>query len=75
MSPELTSIECFRNICHHSVFLYVYPLNVARQRVYKVIIVTTNTNGTVEELLKASFPMRSVSYKGTFCLLLIFCIF
>jgi hypothetical protein len=44
--------------------LYVYlPLIVARQRLGKHFPAATNTYATTEELLEASFSIRSVSYQ------------
>jgi hypothetical protein len=40
----------------------VYPPNVARQRLSKKVTAATNIHTTIEELLEASFSMRSVSY-------------
>jgi hypothetical protein len=37
--------------------------NVARQRIGRHIPAARNTQATIEELLDAVFPMRSVSYK------------
>jgi hypothetical protein len=66
----------FINPSHQSVCLYAYPLIVARQRpgnnppivarqrLGKNVTVATNTHATLEELLGASFSMRSVSYQG-----------
>jgi hypothetical protein len=39
------------------------PLNVARQRFGEHIPLATNTKETSEELLDASFSMRTVSYQ------------
>jgi hypothetical protein len=42
---------------------YVYLLIVARQRLSKNITAAANTHATIEEVLDASFSMRSVSYQ------------
>jgi hypothetical protein len=39
------------------------PTIVARQRLSKHVTAETNTHATIEELLDASFSMRSVSYQ------------
>jgi hypothetical protein len=51
------------NPSHQSVRPYVYFPIVARQRFGKNVTAATNTQGTIEELLNASFSMRSVSYQ------------
>jgi hypothetical protein len=72
--PMLTAY--FINPSHQSVCLYMYPrivarqllgknpTNVTRQRLGKNFTAATNTHGTIEELLDASFSMRPVSYQG-----------
>jgi hypothetical protein len=40
------------------------PLIVARERLGRNVTALTNTHGTIEELLDASFSMRPVSYQG-----------
>jgi hypothetical protein len=63
VAPEPITTAYFINPSHQSVCLYVYPLNVvARQRLGKNVTAATNTHATIEELLDASFSMRSVSY-------------
>jgi hypothetical protein len=43
---------------------YMYPpLIVNMKRLSKHVVAATNTPGTVKELLKASFSIRSVSYQ------------
>jgi hypothetical protein len=76
MALEPVSTAYCVNPSHQSVCLYVYPLIVARQRLGKNPLIVArqrfcenvtaamNTHATIEELLEASFPMRSVSYKG-----------
>jgi hypothetical protein len=59
--PILTAY--FTNLSHQSVCLYLYLHIVARQRLSINVTVTMNTNGVIEELLDASFSMRSESYK------------
>jgi hypothetical protein len=46
------------------VCLYVYPTLLTRQRLGKNIIAATNIRAAIEQLLDASFSMRSVSYQG-----------
>jgi hypothetical protein len=53
MVPEHISTAYFVNPSHHLVCLYWYP---------PIVAATTNTHATMEELLDASFSMRSVSY-------------
>jgi hypothetical protein len=48
---------------HQSVRLYAYPPFVARQRLGKNVTAATNTHAKINELLDASFSMRSVSYQ------------
>jgi hypothetical protein len=40
------------------------PSIVARQRLGRNVTAVTNTHTTIEELVHASFSMRSVSYQG-----------
>jgi hypothetical protein len=42
----------------------VYYRIVAKQRLGKKVNTATNTHAAIEELLEASFPMRSVLYQG-----------
>jgi hypothetical protein len=63
MAHEPISTAYFINPSHQSVCLYVYPLIVARQRLGKNVTAATNTHATIEELLDASFSIRSVSYQ------------
>jgi hypothetical protein len=63
MAPEPIPMAYFINPSHQSMSLYVHPLIVARQLLSKNVTVATNTDATVEELLDASFSMRSVSYQ------------
>jgi hypothetical protein len=44
------------------VFVF-YSSVVARQRLGKNVTAATNTHATIEELLNASFSMRSMSYQ------------
>jgi hypothetical protein len=60
MAPELFSMTYIINPFHHSVYLYVYPLIVAKQQLCKNVTEATNTHATIEELLEASFSMQSV---------------
>jgi hypothetical protein len=49
------------------VCLYVNPPIVARQRLGKNVTTTISTHVRIEELLDASFYMRSVSYQRKVC--------
>jgi hypothetical protein len=49
--------------CSVCVCLCIPPI-VARQRLGRNVTAVTNTYATIEELLDASFSMRSVSYQG-----------
>jgi hypothetical protein len=76
MVPDPISMAYFTNFSHRPVRLYVYPLIVARQRIGKNapivtrerlgknVTVATNTHATIEEMLDASFCVRSVSFQG-----------
>jgi hypothetical protein len=76
MAAGPISATYFINPSHQSVYICVCPV-VARQRLSKNphIVVTqrlgqnvteaTNTHATIEELLDASFSVRSVLYQGT----------
>jgi hypothetical protein len=57
MAPEPISTACFINTSHQTVCLYVY---VATQWLAKNVTAAKNTHATMEELLNASFSMRSV---------------
>jgi hypothetical protein len=61
MAPEPISTAYFINPSHQRVCLYVYPPIVAGQQLGKNVIAATNTHEIIEELLDASFCMRSVS--------------
>jgi hypothetical protein len=61
MAPEPISTAFLINPSHRFVSLYVYPTIVAKQRLRKTVAAATNTHATTEELLDASFSMRSVS--------------
>jgi hypothetical protein len=63
MAPEPISTAYFINLSHQSVCLHVYPPIVARQGLGKNVTAATNTHATIEELLDASFSMRSMSYE------------
>jgi hypothetical protein len=63
MAPEPISTANFINLSYQFVCLYVYPAIVARQRLGKNVTAATSTHATIEELLDASFSMRSVSYQ------------
>jgi hypothetical protein len=61
--PEPISTAYFINPSQQFMCLQVYPTIVARQRLGKIFTVATNTQATKEELLEASFSMRSGSYQ------------
>jgi hypothetical protein len=63
MTPGPISTAYFINPSHQSVCLYVYPLIFTRQRLGKIITAAMNTH-VIQELLDASFFMRSVSYQS-----------
>jgi hypothetical protein len=63
MTPDPVSKGNFIYPAHHSVCLYVYLSNIARQRLGKNLTAAMNTQRTTEELLEASFSMRSITYK------------
>jgi hypothetical protein len=62
MAPQPISVAYFINPSHQSVSVCVSPI-VARQRLSKEVTAATNTSATIEELLDASFSMRSVLYQ------------
>jgi hypothetical protein len=53
----------FRNHSHQSVCLYLYPSEVARQRLNKSVNAAVKRHATVEELLDALLSVRSVSHE------------
>jgi hypothetical protein len=57
------STACFINPSHQSLPLYVYPHIIARQQLGKNVTRATNTHAIIEELLVASFSMRSASHQ------------
>jgi hypothetical protein len=70
MASEPISTAYFTNLSHLYVCLYVHPivdrqslvkifLIVTRQRLGKIIITATNIQAKIEEMLDASFSMRS----------------
>jgi hypothetical protein len=63
-APEPISTAYLKNHSHQSVFLYVYPPIVARQRLGRNVTAVTNTHATIEELLNALFSMWPMSYQG-----------
>jgi hypothetical protein len=63
MAIEPISAAYFINPFHQTVSLYEYSSIVARQRLGQKVTSTTNTHGTVEEWLDASFTIRSMSYQ------------
>jgi hypothetical protein len=58
MVPKPISTVYFINLSHQSVCLYVYLAIVARQRLGKNV-----TAATIEEMLDASFSVRSMTYQ------------
>jgi hypothetical protein len=76
MASKPISTSYFINPSHQPVCLHACPSLVAReqlsknrpivarQRLSKSITAATNTHATIEELLDASFSMRSVSCQG-----------
>jgi hypothetical protein len=60
MVPELISTAYFINLCQCSMCRPV----IARQRLSKNLILAMYTDAKIEELLDASFSMRSISYQG-----------
>jgi hypothetical protein len=63
MAPEPNSTAYYIIPSHQPLCLYVYHSLVARQRLGKNFTTATNTQATIEELLDASFPMKSVTYQ------------
>jgi hypothetical protein len=63
MAHETISTAYFINPSHESMCLYVYLPTVARQWLGKNVTVATNMHATTEDLLDASFSVRSVSYQ------------
>jgi hypothetical protein len=63
MAPEPILTAFFINPFCQSVGLYVYPPVVDKQRLGKNVTAATNTDATIEELLDASFSLRSLSYE------------
>jgi hypothetical protein len=63
LAPEPILMAYFINFFHHSVCLYVYPPIVDKQSLGKNITAVTITHATTEELLDASFYIRSVLYQ------------
>jgi hypothetical protein len=43
--------------------VFVCPLNVARQRLYKHVPASTTTHETIEELFNVTFSVRPMSYQ------------
>jgi hypothetical protein len=71
MAPESISVTYFINPSRQTVCLYVYPTSLLGNGSVKPLP-WQNTHTTLEELLYASFPMRSVSYQrkvGDYCFL------
>jgi hypothetical protein len=55
VAPESISTAYFINPSHKSVYLYVYPPLVARQRLHKHFTAAKVKHPTIVELLNASF--------------------
>jgi hypothetical protein len=66
MTLEPNSLTYFINPSHHTVSVCVPPV-IARQRLGKNVSAATNTHTTTEDLLDASFSMRSVSHQRNVC--------
>jgi hypothetical protein len=62
MAPEPIPMAYFINPSHRSMCLHVYLPIAAKQRLGKNVTAATNTHA-IEELLNASFSMRSLSYQ------------
>jgi hypothetical protein len=62
MATEHISMAYFINPSHQYVCLYVYPPAVARQRLGRNVTAATSTH-PIEELLDASFYLRSLAYQ------------
>jgi hypothetical protein len=63
MAPKPISTEYLINPSKQSVCLHVHPSIVARQRLCINVNAATNTHATIDELLDASFSMRSMTYQ------------
>jgi hypothetical protein len=63
MAPEPVSKAYFINPSHQSVFLHVNSHIVARLHLDKNVTAALNIRVTIDELLDASFSVRSVSYQ------------
>jgi hypothetical protein len=61
MSPEHISTAYFINPSHQSVYLYVYPPVVAKQRLGKNVTAATNTHATRIVGLFVFYAVRVVS--------------
>jgi hypothetical protein len=64
MAPEPILMAYLINPSHQSLCPYVYPSLISRQRLGKIVTAALNTQATIDDLLDASFFMRSVSYQG-----------
>jgi hypothetical protein len=70
MAPQPVSTAYFLNPSHQSVYLYVYPPILVRQRFGKNVTATTTTHATIEELLYMSYQGKqaiSSSQSFLFC--------
>jgi hypothetical protein len=67
MASDPVSVAHFTNPSHQPVSVCVSPI-VARQRLGKHVTAATNTHATIEEMLDASFSIRSVSYQGKYAI-------
>jgi hypothetical protein len=63
MAPEPISTAYFINPSPQSACLCVHPPLVVTQWLGEDVNAATNTQATIEDLLDASFSMRSVSYE------------
>jgi hypothetical protein len=63
--PHKSATELFFiNPSHQSVSVYVYPFDVAMQRLGKNVTAATNTHETTEELLDDSFSVLFIQFQG-----------
>jgi hypothetical protein len=48
MAPEPVSTAYFMNLSHQSVYMYMYPLNVDRQRLHRNVTEAMNTHAKIK---------------------------
>jgi hypothetical protein len=63
IAPEPISTVYFINTFHQSMYMHAYPLSLLVNGWIKNVTAATNTRSKREELLDASFFIRSVSYQ------------